>query len=133
MQAVLIAVMSLHLLASVFWAGTTFGLAVTGGAGERLFRPQMVAATIAVLAGAYLWSQLHASGFGGSELVLGLGGLCAVAAAGVQGTVGGRAIRELHNGRVGDADARARIASAQRIAAVLLAVTIVCMAAARYV
>jgi hypothetical protein len=132
-QDILIAVLSLHLLAGVFWAGTTFGLALTGGAGERLFRPQMGAATIAILAGGYLWSQLHASGFGGSEPVLGFGGLCAVAAAGVQGALAGRAIRELRNGRLGEADARVRIATAQRIATILLAVTIVCMTVARYV
>ncbi len=130
MQAPLIVVLSLHLLASVFWAGTTFTLAGTGGVGgERLFRPQMAAAVVAVLAGAYLWGELHPAGRSG--MILALGGLCAIAAAGIQGAVGGKAIRALKAGLLGEADTRARIAAAQRLASVLLAVTIVCMAAAR--
>jgi hypothetical protein len=133
-RAALIIALSLHLLAGVFWAGTTFVLARTGGAGsEPLFRPQMGAAVVAVLAGGYLWSQLHPTNFGPPEIVLTLGALCAVAAAGVQGAVGGAAIRALDTGKLGEAEARARIAMAQRIASVLLAVTIICMAAARYV
>ena len=66
-------------------------------------------------------------------MILGLGGLCAIAAAGVQGAIGARATRELRNGQPSQADARARIATAQGIAAILLAVTIVCMGAARYI
>lgn len=132
MQAVLIIVLSLHLLAAVFWAGTTFALAGTGGTGgERLFRPQMAAATVAVLAGAYLWGELHPAG--SSAMILGLGALCAIAAAGLQGAIGGKAIRELRKGELSETDARARITAGQRLASVLLAVTIVCMAAARYV
>lgn len=132
MQAMFITVLSLHLLAAVFWAGTTFTLAVTGGAGgERLFRLQMIAAAIAVIAGLYLWGVLHPEGKAG--MILGLGGLCAIAAAGVQGAIGGRAIRELRNGQLAQSDARAQIAKAQAIAAILLALTIVFMAAARYV
>ena len=132
MQAMFITVLSLHLLAAVFWAGTTFTLAVTGGAGgERLFRLQMIAAAIAVIAGLYLWGVLHPEGKAG--MIFGLGGLCAIAAAGVQGAIGGRAIRELRNGQLAQSDARARIAKAQAIAAILLALTIVFMAAARYV
>jgi hypothetical protein len=52
---------------------------------------------------------------------------------GLQGAIGGKAIRELRNGQISETDARARIAAAQRLAAVLLAVTIVCMAVARYI
>lgn len=132
MQAIVIIALSLHLLAAVFWAGTTFTLALTGGAGgERLFRPQMIAAAVAVVAGLYLWGALHSEGE--ARIILGLGGLCAIAAAGVQGAIGGRAIRELRNGQLAQSDARARIAKAQGIAAILLALTIIFMAAARYV
>jgi hypothetical protein len=53
-------------------------------------------------------------------------------AAAVQGAIGGRAIRSLRNGKADEADARSRIATAQRVAALLLAVTAVCMGAARY-
>jgi hypothetical protein len=123
MQLVLIIALSLHVLAGVFWAGATFTLARIGGAGgEQLFRPQMGAAVVAVLAGGYLWGQLHRNTFEAPEQVLAVGVVCAIVAAGVQGAMVGGAIRKL-----------SRIALAQRIAAGLLAVTIVCMAAARYV
>jgi hypothetical protein len=96
MQTTLIIVISLHVLAGVLWAGTSFTLARTGGAAaERLFRPQMGAAVIAVLTGGYLWHLLHEGGFGTTEKVLALGALCAVAAAGVQGAMGAAATRKL--------------------------------------
>jgi hypothetical protein len=133
MQIALIITLSLHILSAVFWAGTSFALARTGGiGGEQLFRPQMGAAVIAVLSGGYLWHLVHAGSFGTAEQILAVGALCALVAAGVQGALGGRAIRSLRNGKADEADARSRIATAQRIAAALLAVTAVCMGAARY-
>ena len=134
MQIALIIALSLHILSSVFWAGTSFTLARTGGVGgEALFRPQMGAAVIAVLTGGYLGHLVHAGGFGTAEQILGFGALAALVAAGVQGAIGGRAIRSLRNGKADEAGARSRIATAQRVAAALLAVTAVCMGAARYV
>jgi hypothetical protein len=133
MQLALIIALSLHILASVFWAGTSFTLARTGGVGgELLLRPQMGAAIVAVLAGAYLWSQLHIGALGPTEHVLGAGAACALLAAGVQGFVGGPAAGALRAGRTATG-ARSRMAIAQRIASGLLAVAIICMAAARYV
>ena len=134
MQIALIITLSLHILSSVFWAGTSFTLARTGGAGgERLFRPQMGAAVIAVLTGGYLGHLVHAGVFGAAEQVLAVGALAALLAAGVQGAIGGRAIRGLRSGTTDEGGARSRIAVAQRIAAGLLAVTAVCMGAAKYV
>jgi hypothetical protein len=134
MQLALIIVLSLHVLAAVFWAGTSFTLARTDGAGsEQLFRPQMGAAVVAVLTGGYLWGQLHRNMFEAPEQVLAIGVVCAFVAAGVQGAIVGSAIRKLSKAEIGETVARSRIALAQRIAAGLLAVTIVCMAAARYV
>jgi uncharacterized membrane protein len=134
MQIALIIALSLHILSSVFWAGTSFALARTGGVGgEQFFRPQMAAAAIAVLTGGYLGHLVHAGTFGTTEQVLAIGALAALVAAGVQGAIGGRAIRGLRVGKTDEAEARSRIATAQRIAAVLLAVTAVCMGAARYV
>jgi hypothetical protein len=134
MQTVLIIAVSLHILSSVFWAGTSFALARTGGVGgETLFRPQMAAAVIAVLTGGYLGHLVHAGSFGTAEQVLAVGALAALVAAGVQGAIGGRAIRSLRNGRADETGARSRIALAQRVAAGLLAVTAVCMGAARYI
>jgi len=133
MQIALIIALSLHVLSSVFWAGSSFTLARTGGAGgEQLFRPQMGAALIAILTGAYLGHQVHEGAFGTSEKVLAAGALAALIAAGVQVAVGGGAIRSLHSGTADEAAARSRLAIAQRIAAALLAVAAVCMGAARY-
>ena len=134
MQTTLIIVLSLHILSSVFWAGTSFTLARTGGVGgEKLFRPQMGAAVVAVLTGGYLGHLVHAGSFGPAEQVLAVGAIAALVAAGVQGAIGGRAVRSLHNRTADEAVARSRIATAQRVAAGLLALTAVCMGAARYV
>lgn len=52
MQTALVIALSLHVLSSVFWAGSSFALARTGGAGgEQLVFPQLGAATIAILTG----------------------------------------------------------------------------------
>ena len=133
MQIALIIALSLHVLSSVFWAGSSFTLARTGGAGgEQLFRPQMGAALVAILTGAYLGHLVHAGAFGTAEKILAVGAFTAMVAAGVQGAIGGRAVRSLCSGTADEAGARSRIAVAQRIAAVLLAVTALCMGAARY-
>ncbi|MDQ0473132.1 hypothetical protein [Labrys wisconsinensis] len=133
MSIVLVIALSLHVLSAVFWAGTSFVLARLGGqGGERLFRPQMGAAVIAVVTGGYLWHLLHEGVFEAPEQVLAFGAACAIAAAGVQGAVAGPAVRRLAGGGF-DADAaRARVAVAQRIAAGLLAAALVCMVVARY-
>lgn len=134
MPALIVIALSLHLLSSVFWAGSTFTLARTGGQGAAaLFRPQMGAATLAVLAGGYLWSQLHAGPEGMPEHVLGIGAMCAIIAAGVQGMLVGSSARKLRNGAMPEDEAQRRYAMAHRIAALLLAITLVCMGAQRYV
>ncbi|KRR18352.1 hypothetical protein CQ14_29810 [Bradyrhizobium lablabi] len=133
MQIPLIITLSLHVLSSVFWAGSSFTLARTGGlGGEQLFGPQMGAAVVTILTGAYLGHSVHAGAFGTAEQILAVGALAALVAAVVQGALGGRAILSLRNGKAGEAEARSRIATAQRVAALLLAVTAACMGAARY-
>ena len=92
----------------------------------------MGAAVVTILTGAYLGHSVHAGMFGTAEQILAVGALAALVAAAVQGAIGGRAIRSLRNGKADAAHARSRIATAQRIAALLLAVTAVCMGAARY-
>ena len=117
MQTLLIVLIGLHILAGVFWAGSTFAVARSGGAGaQTLFRPQMGAATITVLAGIGLWGILHRGAMGPMEHTLAVGALCAIAAAGVQG-----------------ATHRKSPLKGQRIAAGLLAVAVICMAIARFV
>src|SRR5438876_11565239 len=134
MQIALVIAVSLHVLSGVFWAGSSFTLARTGGVGgELLFGPQMGAAVIAVLTGGYLWHLAHDGAFGPSEQVLAAGALCALIAAGVQGAVGGRAIRAWRAGKVDETSARSRIAVGQRIAAAILAVTGIWMGSGRYV
>lgn len=123
----------IHVLTAVFWAGTTFGLARTSGASaERLFAPQMGAAAIAMLSGAYLWKLTHAGGAGPAEQALIVGAVCAIAAAGVQGVLVGPVLRMLRTTAGGDAMPQKRVALAYRISAALLAVTILTMVGARY-
>lgn len=118
MPSVFVIALSLHMLAATFWAGTSFTLARTGGLGaERLVRPQLAAALIAIVSGGYLGHLAHAGGFTPMVRVLALGAVCALVAAALQAT---SAIR------------RRFAVPAQRAAAVLLAVTAVCMVAARY-
>jgi uncharacterized membrane protein len=131
MQSALVIALSLHVLSSVFWAGSSFALARTGG--EQLVFPQLGAATIAVLTGAYLGHLAHAGSFGTAEQVLAVGAVCALVAAAVQAATGPRALLKLRHGTSEAADARSRIAMAQRVAAALLAITAVCMGAARYI
>ena len=117
MQVVLMILIGLHILAGVFWAGSTFTIVRSGGTGaSALFGPQMGAATVTILAGVGLWGILHRGPQGPMEHTLALGALCAVAAAGVQG-----------------ATHRKNPEKGQRIGAGLLLVTVVCMAIARYV
>jgi hypothetical protein len=133
MRTILITAIAIHVLAGVFWAGSTFALARSGGiGGEQLFRPQMGAALIAVLAGIYLWHLQHEGPMSITEHVLATGATAAIIAAGVQGMGVGPAVRGLLNGTMPEEPARRRIATAERIAAGLLAITVACMAVARY-
>lgn len=133
MQATLIVALVLHVLSGVFWAGSTFALARTGGnQAERLFRPQMGAATVAIATGGLLGFLLHRGTPGIQEYLLGIGALCALLAAAVQGA-SARVVKQLSAADAGDAFATSSgAATSQRIAAALLAITVICMAAARY-
>jgi hypothetical protein len=133
MQVLLIVTLALHVLTGVFWAGTTFTLALTVGAhADRLFRPQMGAAVVVVLTGGLLWHLAHRGAFGTAEQLLAVGALCAIVAAGVQGMSTGPALRKRAIGGEAEQSLRARMATGQRVAAGLLTITVICMAAARY-
>jgi len=133
MQITLLVTLVLHILSGVFWAGSTFALARTGAATtDQLFRPQMGAAVVAIITGGVLWHLLHPSAFSTTEQVLALGGLGAVLAAGAQGGLCGPALRRLARADGKDARSQTQMALGQRIAAALLALTVICMAAARY-
>ena len=112
----LMALLAIHALAAVFWAGSTFALARNGGVGsDQLFRPQMGAAAVVFLTGAVLWGMSHGGVHSSFEVVLLIGIVAAFVAAGVQGAL------------------RKRPEIAHRIAAGLLALTTVSMVVARYV
>lgn len=112
------ALISLHALAGVFWVGSTLALTHTSASHKitpELFRSQMWAAALAIAAGGALWGVAIGSAHGPMETTLGIGALCALVAAGVQGGM------------------RKSPVAAQRIAAVLLSATVVCMVIAVYV
>lgn len=133
MQQLLMIAISLHVLAAVVWAGSTFVSASTAGSGsERLFGFQMAAAAVAILSGGYLWRTLHQGSFETMEKVLGIGVGSALIALAIQVLVAGGALRNLRR-QVGNGDAqRSRIIVAHRLAAALLVVTTVSMAGARF-
>ncbi|RUV67934.1 MAG: hypothetical protein EOR30_21680 [Mesorhizobium sp.] len=133
MQYVYIIVLGLHVLAGVFWAGTTIAVGRDPEIrAERFFRPQMGAAGMVFLTGILLWYFFHEGVFGSMEKVLALGIVTALIAAGVQGALVGSASRQL-----GGADTatqtklRARMTKGERIAGGLLVITVLCMATAR--
>jgi hypothetical protein len=133
MQTTLMITIAVHALAGVFWAGTTFALARMGGVNaERFFRPQMGAAALVILSGGLLWHFLHEGGVGAPEMVLGLGILTAIVAAGVQGAMIGSARRKLTAPGANEQQLRARMATGERIASFLLAITVICMVVQRY-
>ena len=118
MKVVLMLAIALHALPAVFWAGTSFALARGGSAGAPALRkPQLAAALVAIVSGALLGHLAHPGAFGAAERVLAFGAGAALLAAVFQVC----ALR----GWASDA-------AAQRIAAGLLAVSLLCMVLARY-
>lgn len=133
MQLVLIIAISIHVLAGVFWAGSSFAIAWNGGIGaERLFAPQMGAALMVIFSGGYLWKTLHEGSFGSMEQSLGLGVAAAIVALAIQVGLTAPALRTLRR-VTDDSVARGRLLAANRVVAILLAVATIAMAAARYV
>ncbi|WP_315920557.1 hypothetical protein [Mesorhizobium sp. SP-1A] len=133
MQYVYIVVLGLHVMAGVFWAGTTITLARDPDIRvERFFGPQMSSAVVVFITGALLWYFFHGAYFGGMETVLAIGIASAIAAAGVLGAVVGPARRQLAGADTQtEAQLRARMIRGERIAAPLLGLTVLCMAVAR--
>jgi uncharacterized membrane protein len=134
MQIALIVTLVLHLLSGVFWAGSTFTLARNGAVStDRLFRPQMGAAAVALITGGILWHLLHPSGFGAQETILAIGAIAALLAAAVQGVLCGPGLRRLASaGGTHVTLQQERIVIGHRVAGGFLALTVICMAAARF-
>ncbi|AZO55343.1 MULTISPECIES: hypothetical protein [unclassified Mesorhizobium] len=133
MQYVYIVVIGLHVMAGVFWAGTTIAVARDPDIrAERFFRPQMGAAGLAFLTGLLLWYFFHEGAFGSMEKVLALGILTALIAAGVQGALVGSASRQLAGADAAtQTELRAKMTRGERIASGLLVITVLCMATAK--
>jgi hypothetical protein len=131
MQYALGIVSAFHVLTTVFWAGSTFTLARTAGAGEKLFGAQMVAAVLAILTGGYLFKTLHEGATGPVEHVLGIGVIGALTAFAVQVLIVGLSLRKLRVDS-SDAAARSRIVIANRIAGILLAIAALSMGGSRF-
>lgn len=134
MQATILVVQALHVLPAVFWAGSTFVLARTGGAeAERLVPAQVGSMVITILAGAILWRLTHPV-FDVTEQVLAAGAACAILAGVIQLTLALPAARGLKTaGATAAPLLRGKVAMAERLAGLLLAVTVICMVATRYV
>lgn len=133
MQTILIMTLSLHVLAAVFWAGGTFVLARLGGiGGPRLHAPMLGAATVTILTGGYLWRAMHGAAFGRPEKVLAVGIASALLVFILQVGAGAHARWRLARGTLSEAAAQARMVLVARLTAGLLAITVICMAAARF-
>lgn len=116
MHILVMILIALHGLAGVFWAGSTFALTHSYfEINPKLFRAQMGAAVVTVAAGLALWGLVLRGAHGPMETTLTIGAACAIVAAGVQGTM------------------RRSPVTSQRIAAGLLAITVICMMIAPYV
>ena len=118
MHTLLMALIALHALAGVFWAGSTLALTHTSPSHRitpELFRAQMSAAVLTIAAGAALWGIAIRGAHGPMANTLAIGALCAIAAAGFQSGM------------------RKSPVMAQRIAALLLSVTVVCMVISPFV
>lgn len=132
MQHLIMLATSLHVLATVFWAGSTMATAATGSIGRSLFLRQLAAALVALLTGVYLWHTLHASESGPGERFLAIGATCALLALALQGLLAGPAIWKLGERASSEGAGQPRILMGYRAAAVLLAVAAIAMGAFRY-
>ncbi|TIT77558.1 MAG: hypothetical protein E5W57_14690 [Mesorhizobium sp.] len=133
MQYVYIVVIGLHVMAGVFWAGTTIAVARDPEIkAEHFIRPQLGASGVVFLTGILLWYFFHEGAFGSTEMVLALGILTALIAAGVQGALVASASRQLAGAdAAAQSQLRAKMTRGERIAGGLLVLTVLCMATAR--
>ena len=128
MPNLLTAMFVAHIAAALYWLASSFLVAMAKGKGaEAQYRFQMIAAVITMVFGGALWGQLHKAGIGKMELILIVGALLAIAAAGIQGAMVGGSIRRLQAGKIDEATARARIRKGSRFTAALLALALFAM------
>lgn len=130
----LMVTLTVHVLAGVFWAGSTSAMANLGSADAvRLFPFQMGSAALTILAGLVLWYFQLGARFRTHEQILLVGIAAAILAAAIQGNIIGRARR--NSSATASAEGTlivGRVTLANRIAAGLLIVTVACMMIARF-
>ena len=133
MNILMMVLIVLHVVPGVYWAGTTFALARDPMIGDAILgRAQAGAAGVVIVMGIILMAIHYDLPAGAAAWDLGIGALCALIAAGVQHGIAWPARRRLAAG-TGDAAAnRQRAALGQRIAALLLVVTVVTMVIWRF-
>lgn len=133
MQIELIIAVAIHVLAAVFWAGSTFVMARSAALGaEGLWRAQLGAAAVTALTGGYLWFVLHRGVQGSSGKILAAGIVAALVALTLQMALGAVPAHALERDP-DNSSLRKRLTGIQRASAPLLALTIICMAVWRYV
>lgn len=132
MAALMMILIVLHVVPGVFWAGSTYAMARDPMMGDRsLGMAQAGTAGLAILVGIILWGMNH--NFAGAQAWdLGIGALCAIVAIGVQHGMAWPARRRLAAGTGDEAENRRRAMLGQRIAALLLVVTVAAMVTWRY-
>jgi hypothetical protein len=129
MQWIVIALIVLHVVTGVFWAGSSFVLARTGGLlSEKLAFPQFGAGVATLCMGLATWFLAlrglpPTPGFH----VLGIGAACAVLALIVQASAL-PAVRTLKVAQGDPSPRQRRIQISQRVAAGLLLLTVLAMA-----
>jgi hypothetical protein len=127
-------ILVLHVLGAAFWFGSTATVArLNGERAEQLFLPQMGAAILAIATGATLAAWLPLQGLPHLRFALLLGAGCALAALLVQLSLVGGARVALQKADAAVAVLKRRMAMGERIAAGLLALTLISMTAMRYV
>ena len=129
MQWIVIVLIVLHVVTGVFWAGTSFVLARTGGLlVEKLAFPQFGAGVATLCMGLATW-LLALRGLPPTPgfHVLGMGAACAVLALIVQASAL-PAVKTLKVAQGGPSPLQRRVLISQRVAAGLLLLTVLAMA-----
>ena len=130
----LIATLTLHILAGVFWAGSTSAMAnLASTDAARLFPFQMGSAALTVVTGLALWWFQLGTNFDTHEQILAVGLVAAIIAAAAQiALVGGARSKLAASAPADDPTTNTNMTQGNRIAAGLLMITVASMVIARF-
>jgi len=124
---------NLHVLSTIAWAGSAFSLArISAAQIERFILPEIGDAVVGTVSGYWLWTLIHEGPLGKAELALAAGAAAALLALLVQIVTGTPVLRRkaMAPDRLSNTIKTAVLG--QRIAAGLLAFTVLTMASARF-